>query len=426
MPPSPRLLPLLGGAAGLHAGDQLAMAALPLSAMLVLGGDAPLVGKLLAVQASAWLLCSLPAGVAVDRLGRGRVLRIAAALAAAGLTLAAFGAWLRMTPLLALGAFAGSAGTVLFVLAAGSAVPDLVARDRLAAANARLELARALVTLAAPPVAGLAAVAGWPGLAFALGALAALLGLAALMRLPAVTAPTTPTGPDPGVARPGLRAALAEGTRFLLRDRLLRGIALCAVFWNMGFFALLAAFVPYALGPLAMDPAAIGLAQGGYGAGMLLGAVAAPLVLARFGPAPVLFGGPAVSVLAPLLLLAATPGTALPASLAALFLIGAGPMMWLICQQSIRQAVTPRALLGRVGAALQVAIYGVRPVGALAGALAGGLLAEAWSPGGGAEAGPAAGVVLALALFLLSLAAVGFSALGRLRRMPVAGIGAGA
>lgn len=397
-----RLFPLLGGAAGIHAGDQLAMAALPLAAMLALGGDAPLVGLLLAVQASAWLACSLPAGLAVDRLGRSRVLGLAAVLAVAGLSLAALGAWLRVTSVLALGAFTGSAGTVLFVLAAGSTVPDLVARERFAAANARLELARALVTLAAPPVAGLAASLGRPELAFALAAVAAGAGMAALACLPRIAPATAAEGP-------GLRAALAEGARFLFRERLLRGIALCAVFWNMGFFALLAAFVPHALGTLAMHPAAIGLAQGGYGAGLLLGAAAAPRVLARFGPAPVLFGGPAVSVLAPLLLLGATAGgTALPLSLAALFVIGAGPMMWLICQQSIRQAVTPRALLGRVGAALQVAIYGVRPLGALAG----GALAEA--------AGPGAGIGLAFALFLLSLGAVGFSALGRLRRMPVA------
>ncbi|WP_291297134.1 MFS transporter [Elioraea sp.] len=401
MPQHPRLLPLLGGAAGLHAGDQLAMAALPLAAMLALGGNAPLVGLLLAVQASAWLVCSLPAGLAVDRFGRAGVLRLAATLAAAGLSLAALGAVLRLAVLLAAGAFAGSAGTVLFVLAAGSAVPDLVARDRLAAANARLELARALVTLAAPPIAGLAASLGRPELAFALAALAAGAAHIALARMPVIK-------PAPAAPGPRLRAALVEGGRFLLREKLLRGIALCAVFWNMGFFALLAAFVPHALGTLGMGAAAIGLAQGGYGAGLLAGAIAAPLMLGRFGPAPVLFGGPAVSVLAPMLLLGASPGgTALPLSLAALFLIGAGPMMWLICQQSIRQAVTPRPLLGRVGAALQMAIYGVRP----AGALAGGMLAEAW--------GPRAGIALALVLFLLSLGAVCVSALGRLRRMPV-------
>jgi hypothetical protein len=48
-------------------------------------------------------------------------------------------------------------------------------------------------------------------------------------------------------------------------------------------------------------------------------------------------------------------------------LIGFGPMLWLVMQTSVRQIVTPPALMGRVTATIQVAIYGVRPLGALAG-----------------------------------------------------------
>jgi hypothetical protein len=101
------------------------------------------------------------------------------------------------------------------------------------------------------------------------------------------------------------------------------------------------------------------------------------------------------------LLLAAPPGgLALP--LAAQFLLGVGPMLWLVCQTGLRQVVTPPALLGRVGAALQVAIYGVRPLGALAG----GALAAA--------AGPEAAILLAALAFALSVAVVPLT--GQVRR----------
>ena len=50
----------------------------------------------------------------------------------------------------------------------------------------------------------------------------------------------------------------------------------------------------------------------------------------------------------------------------AFFLIGFGPMLWLVTQTSLRQSVTPAELMGRVGATIQAAIYGVRPLGALA------------------------------------------------------------
>ncbi len=140
---------------------------------------------------------------------------------------------------------------------------------------------------------------------------------------------------------------------------------------------------------------------------MIAGAASAATLQRRFGPNAILLAGPGLSVLAPMLLLAAPAGgVAVP--FAALFLVGFGPMMWLICQTGIRQIVTPPAMLGRVGAVLQVAIYGVRPLGALAG----GALA--------AGQGPAAGIWLAGAGFAASLVVVLVSDLVRLRRLPAA------
>ncbi len=395
------LAPLLGGTAGLHAADQLATAALPLAALLALGGDARLVGQLLAAQSLAWLALSLPAGLIVDWLGRRAMLCLAAALSGLGLTAASAGAAMADAALLGAGAFLGASGTMLFVLGAASSVPDLVPRDALPHANARLELARALVTLAAPPLAGHLAAQGEFMLAFVIAATLALAGLASLCAIRSL--------PPPGSKAAAPWAALGEGLRFLLAEPLLRGIGACALFWNAGFFALLASFIPFALGPLGLGAAGAGLAQAGYGAGLILGALAAPAAIARLGANVVLVAGPALSVAAPALLLLA-PATPQPiiAAFLAQGLIGFGPMMWLVCQQSIRQAVTPRALLGRVGAVLQVAIYGVRPLGALAG----GAVSSA--------SGPAAGIALAAVLFALSLAAVALSSLARLRRIPEA------
>ena len=59
-----------GGAA--HFADQLATAALPLTAVIVLGAGPGTVGTLVALQGLAWLLASLPAGVLVDRVPKRR------------------------------------------------------------------------------------------------------------------------------------------------------------------------------------------------------------------------------------------------------------------------------------------------------------------------------------------------------------------
>ncbi len=74
-------LPLLGGAIGAHAADQIALAALPLTATIALEAGAATVGWLVAAHAAAWLVLSLPAGMLLDRYP-GRTLPLLAQLSA--------------------------------------------------------------------------------------------------------------------------------------------------------------------------------------------------------------------------------------------------------------------------------------------------------------------------------------------------------
>ena len=76
-----------------------------------------------------------------------------------------------------------------------------------------------------------------------------------------------------------------------------------------------------------------------------------------------------MSVIAAGLFLAALSGNGFAYATAGHFLVGFGPMLWLICQITVRQLVTPAPLMGRVNATVQTAIYGVRPLGALAGGI---------------------------------------------------------
>jgi predicted MFS family arabinose efflux permease len=385
-----------GGAA--HFADQLATAALPLTAVIVLGAGPGTVGTLVALQGLAWLLASLPAGVLVDRVPKGLLIALSQATAGLAFAAATVAATAGSGTALAAACFIGASGAVILVLTALALVPALVPATALAAANARLELVRAVATLAAPVAVGLMAEAVSPALGFALAALASA---AAALVVFGLRAP-----PSQVRTRAPLADAIREGARFALRHELLRGIALCAVFWNFAFFALLAVAVPFCLTRVGLDAKGTGLAQGGYGLGLILGAAAAAAIVRRFEPRMILVAGPALSMAAPALLFFAVRGGGLPAAAAAFFFVGFGPMLWLICQTSIRQLVTPPDLIGRVAATIQVAIYGVRPLGAFAGGWVGALF------------GLDAALVLVLAAFGLSLAVPLVSALGRLRAMP--------
>ena len=391
---------LLGAAAGTHAADQMALATLPLTATLVLGAGPDLLGLLVATQSAAWLLVSLPAGTWIDRLPRLRMLIVALALGLTASIVAVAAAATGYVVLLGLAAIAGASGTVVYVLTSVSLLPSLVAPGDLPRSNARLELARAVVSLAAPFVAGLLAQHLSPTWGYALAALGAALALVCVLALPEGTAPTTKGD------RPTLASAIRLGTAFVVRNELLRGISLCAIFWNFAFFALLAIWAPLALGPLGLDPAHMGLAQSTYGAGLILGALVAPATARRLPPFVTLIFGPAVSIVAALMFLAAPSGNGLVLAAGGYFLVGFGPMLWLICQTTVRQLVTPSPLMGRVNATVQTAIYGVRPLGALAG----GLVA--------AHAGMHSALLLIAGAFALSTLVIILSPLARLRVLP--------
>ncbi len=391
---------LLGAAAGTHAADQLALATLPLTATLVLGAGPGILGLLVAAQSAAWLLVTLPAGAWVDRMPRRTLLIVGLGLGLAASVAAVVAAAAGLPVVLGIAAFVGASGTVVYVLTSISLLPSLVAPTDLPRSNARLELARAIVSLAAPVVAGLLAQHLSPTWGYALAACGAALALACILALPKVPSATS------GAQRPSLMASIKTGARFVMAHELLRAISLCAIFWNFAFFALLAVWAPLALGPLGLDPAHMGLAQSAYGAGLILGALAAPIASRRLPPLVILIFGPAVSVIAAGLFLAAPADDGFGYAAAGHFLVGFGPMMWLICQTTVRQLVTPAGLMGRVNATVQTAVYGMRPLGALAG----GIVA--------ANAGLHGALLLIATAFTLSTLVIVLSPLARLRVLP--------
>jgi hypothetical protein len=109
-----------------------------------------------------------------------------------------------------------------------------------------------------------------------------------------------------------------------------------------------------------------------YGVGMIVGALAATRIM-RALPFGVVIGlGPVTGFVASAVIALTTVApTPLLAGLG-FFLLGAGPILWVISTTTLRQSVTPSRLLGRVSA-INVLAYGARPLGAGIGALVGGL-----------------------------------------------------
>ena len=398
LPPS--FAALAGANLAAQSAEQVSLAAVPIVAVLALGAGAGEIGTLATAQTLPFLLLSIPMGLLADRSSRRRLMVVCEtlrALALVGLLLAALTGGLSL-PLLAVLGFIGATGTVGFSVAAPALVPALVPREALAAANGRLELARSAAFAAGPALAG--ALVSWAGAssAFVLAAMLSAAAVALLMRLPEPARAAVP-------ARHPWQE-LKEGAAQVWHHDLLRPVLLTAVAWNIAWFVLQAAYVPYAVRTLGLGAGAVGATLASYGAGMVLGALAAPRVLRRlrFGHAVML--GPFVSVAACSVMVAtlAWPRGALAGL--SFFLFGAGPIIWTISSTTLRQTVTPQAMLGRVTAIFLAVNMGARPLGA---ALGGAL---------GAAFGEAACLWLALAGFVLQAAVITASAVRVLPALP--------
>ncbi|NMK48763.1 MFS transporter [Achromobacter sp. Bel] len=342
--------------------EQMALAAAPLVAVLALGATAAQTGYLQTAQTLPFLLLSLPAGVLADRMSRRALMTAAECVRAASLLglLALLGmGGLGLGWLAALG-FLGAVGTVAYNVAAPALVPRLVPASELASANRWLELARSSAFSAGPAAGG--ALVGWMGapIAYVIATTLSLLAAALLAGLPS-------DAPRP-VARRRLLAELREGAAFVGTHPLLRPVLATAVFFNTAWFVLQAVYVVYAIERLGLSAAGVGITLGVYGGGMLAGALAAPWLARRLSFGAMIASGPLSALAASGILLSTL---ALPSGVWAgvgFFLFGAGPILWTITTTTLRQAVTPNALLGRVSAVILTATFGARPVGALIGA----------------------------------------------------------
>ncbi len=401
--PSPAFARIAPVSYAANAADQIAIAAVPLA--LTAAGAAPAtISTVVAAQAAAWLLVALPAGALADRVPR-RTLMLwgaAAAVLGAGLAAAATSGALPSGGVadggLAFGAFLLSAGVVMQILSIFALMPGIVEPAGLGRANARLEFVRALFTIGAPVTAAYLIARGHSAVPFVAAAVAGLIGFAAVLRLDRDPPATT--------ARQPMLAAIRDGGTFVVREPILRAIALCALGWNPAFVCLLSMFAPFATGALGLSLEQAGWAWAVYGIGALTAALVAPLALARVRTGILFAAGPIGSVVGSLIIAAGGPRFGLPAVMLGFFLVGFTPMIWLVLQTSVRQLLTPPDYLGRVAATMTAAIYGVRPLGALAAGLA-----ATWGT-------PTAAMWVSVGLFSLSSLAILVSPAIWLKELP--------
>jgi predicted MFS family arabinose efflux permease len=346
--------------------EQIALAAAPIVAVLMLGVGEGQTGLLQTALTLPFILFAIPAGLLADRISRRALMAGSEALRAAALLGILVLIWLNLLtlPLLALLGFVAVCGTVAYSVAAPALVPSLVPPQALPSANARIELARTIAFASGPALGGV--LVGWVGAAPAFG-VAAALSISAVVLLLGIYEPARESAP----ARHPLQE-IREGAVFVFQHPLLRPVFATQFIFNTASFLVLAVFVPYAIRRLGLSASGVGLTLAMYGVGMVVGALSATRVMQRLRFGTVITLGPVTGFVAAVVLALTT---VVPSPLLAglgFFLLGAGPILWVISTTTLRQSVTPPRLLGRVSA-INIMSYGARPVGAALGAVVGGL-----------------------------------------------------
>jgi MFS family permease len=348
-------------------GSEISQLAIPLTAALVLNASPAQMGLLAAFEFAPFLLLSLLAGVWVDRLPRRPILIVAdigRAILLGSIPVAAILNTLRIEQLYLVGILSGAL-TVFFDVADQSYLPVLVNREHLVEGNSKLEMSRSVAQITGPGVAGALVQLVTAPLAVAVDAASFVASVIFLLFIRASEPPPVPQADGPS----SIWGELREGLAVVLGSPLLRSIAGCTGTSNLFHNAMFAVYVLYLTRQLGIGPALLGLILAAAGPGALLGAVAAGRVAARFGLGTTIIGSALIGAAASLLVPLATGPTVVLAGTLMLsqFIGGLTNPVYNINQVSLRQAITPDRLQGRMNASMRFLVWGTIPIGALLG-----------------------------------------------------------
>jgi MFS family permease len=347
-------------------GSQVSGIALPLVAILVLHASTFAVAAVGVVEFLPFVLLTLPAGVWVDRLRRRPLLIVGDAARAVLLAyipiawaLGILDIWQLMALQFVIGIF-----TVFFDIAYQSYLPSLVDRDQLVEGNSKLQTTVSAAQIGGPGLAGVLIGVLTAPYAIALDAASFLVSTAFMLPIRAVE--NVPQHVE-GQPKPKMLPELKEGLAYVVRHRHLKWIATCTGTSN--FFGQIAfsIVILYMARTLHISSFWAGAVFAGFGVGSILAALTTTRLQKAVGVGPAIWLTAVVFSVSGLAFPLAPTSFPVPVLLAGTFIAGYGGMAYNISQVSLRQAITPERLQGRMNATMRWIVWGTIPLGTIAG-----------------------------------------------------------
>src|SRR5216683_4799016 len=376
-------------------GSQFTGLALPLTAIIILNANSTELGVLVFAGSIPWLLFGLLVGVWVDRHRKKRIMVTSNILRGSILALIPIAAVLGVITNLGIAflyAVSFSVGVlqVFFDITYQSYLPSLVRRDQLVEGNRNLQASASTAQVAGPTIAGIIISILTAPIAIVFDAFSFFASAFALGRIDHEEVI------DKEIVKPSVLADIREGLHVVFSNRMLRMIAGCTGTSNFFGTALGTIFLLYLIQP---SPAGLGVSENLAGVtagiifsvasvGALVGVAISARVAKSIGVGPAILGSILIGSLGAIPYYLSGSLTAFP-----LFTLGGfgvnwsmltimggqfvsfiGTVVYNVNQVSLRQAIVPLRLQGRMNATMRFLVWGTIPLGALTGGLLGGFL----------------------------------------------------
>jgi len=346
-------------------GAQITNLALPLTAALLLQATPLQMGVLVALETLPFALVSLHAGVLLDRVRKLPVViatNIGRGVALLAIPVSAFAGSLSIEILYCVGFFCG-VQNVIGGAAHQVLLAQLAGRKRLVEANAKIALGETSSALVGPGVAGGLIQLLTAPFAIMLDAFGFFFSALLLRR---VRAPSDVPSDGP---KGSMSAEIGEGLKLVWGNRTLFALAWLSALWQFLHHMQIAVLILFATRDLALSAGAIGLTYMLGGVGCVIAAAFAQRLSARLGVGPVIVHGLILTSLAwqafglitgPVWLATLLLGLAM-------LVFDFGGVLYGINYLSLRQAITPDRLLGRMTATMRFLTVAMAPLGSLVG-----------------------------------------------------------
>ena len=344
-------------------GDGLMAAAAPLLA-ISLTKDTVLIALSGAMYLLPWLFFAIAIGTLVDRIDRRRTLfGVAIFRALVGIAMAVLIATGAINIyLLLLATFLIGTADVFNDTALQSLIPTILDKEKIERGNSRFQISDTVLQqfIGVPVGSVLFVLAAF--VPFGLNALGFVIAAIMIVLIPRKHIAKLEVAAD----RPGFRAQLMEGVRFLWNDKKILRLVVVTALIGFGFNIAGATMVLFLTDTLQVPKASYGLVLLVGGVGALIGALLAPRASKRFGRGTVLALSISFTGIFELLM-----GFSPNVLVYVLVSFGGGFAIagWNVLLMSVYHSLIPNEVFGRVHGTRRTLVWGLMPIGAYIGGL---------------------------------------------------------